>query len=192
MDDNEKNDEISNEGDDVLFEASDDEGSALTGAQKLKELREKLKAVEQEKQEYLTGWQRAKADYVNLQKQLDEARNRAKMIAEEQLFDDLLPVLDSFFFAFNNKEAWEAVDANWRTGIEYIYGQLKGILEARGLSSYDDMGKPFDPMRHQAVTETQTEDESKAGTVAATLKLGFAYKESILRPASVSVYTLKK
>ncbi|HSE56924.1 MAG TPA: nucleotide exchange factor GrpE [Candidatus Paceibacterota bacterium] len=183
---------MDDERNDVEFEASDDEGGALTGVQKLKELREKLKQAEKEKQEYLDGWQRAKADYVNLQKQLDEARIRAKTITEEQFFDDLLPVLDSFYFAFNNKEAWEAVDANWRTGVEYIYGQLKGILEARGLSSYDDTGAPFDPFRHQAVTEIETEDTAQAGTIAATLKLGFIYKDTVLRPASVSVYTLKK
>ncbi len=180
------------ERDDIELEPSDEEGMAQSGAQKLQQLREKLKAAEKESREYLDGWQRARADYANIQKQLEEAKIRAKTIVEEQLFDDLIPVLDSFYYAFNNKEAWEAVDANWRKGVEYIYGQLKGALEARGLSSFEDIGKPFDPIRHQAVTETETEDEAKAGTIATALKLGFTYKDGILRPASVSVYKLKE
>jgi molecular chaperone GrpE (heat shock protein) len=32
-------------------------------------------------------------------------------------------------------EAWEAVDKNWRTGIEYIFGQLKAVLEKEGVTS---------------------------------------------------------
>ncbi len=177
--------------DDVAFEPSDEEGAAFGSDNKLKSLREELKALKKERQEYLDGWQRSRADYANLQKQIEEVKIRAKTIAEESLFDDLIPVLDSFYFAFNNKETWEAVDQNWRLGVEYIHGQLKGILESRGLSSFVDIGKPFDPNRHEAVAETQTDNPDLDGMIATVLKPGYLYRNSVLRPATVSVYKLK-
>ena len=177
--------------DDMVFEETTEEGEVVSHKDKIKSMREALVACKQERQEYLDGWQRARADYSNAQKELEETKTRAKSLAEEQLLEELVPVLDSFYYAFNNKEAWEAVDANWRQGIEYIHSQLKGVLEAHHLSAFEDLGKSFDPLRHQAVTEIETENETQAGTIASVLKPGYLYRDSVLRPATVSVYKFK-
>jgi molecular chaperone GrpE (heat shock protein) len=49
--------------------------------------------------------------------------------ANERLIDGLIPVLDSFELAMNNKEVWEKTDKNWRVGVESIAGQLKKSIE---------------------------------------------------------------
>lgn len=181
MDDNE----------DVVFEESNEEGEALNGAQKMKQLRDKLKVVEKEKQEYLDGWQRARADYSNLLKANEEDKKRLRGIIEEGFIEELIPVVDSFQSAFNNKEAWEAVDENWRKGIEYIYQQLMNTLESHSLRAFGEINDPFDPNIHQAVSETNTEDTDLDHKVAKVLQKGFMLGGNVLRPARVSVYTLQ-
>lgn len=180
------------EPEDVVFEESTEDGTALDGTQKIKKLQEKIKLLEKEKTEYLDGWQRARADYANLQKTAEEDKKRIKGLFEEQFIEELLPVVDSFGMAMNNKQAWEKVDATWRTGVEYIYGQLMTALKDRGFSAFGAVGDVFDPIFHQAVSEVETEDQAQDHVIASVLQQGYKLNENTLRPARVSVYVVKK
>lgn len=177
---------------DIVTEESDEEGAELGSAQKIKKLQDKIKLLEKEKQEYLNGWQRTRADYANLVKNQEEDKKRLRSVITEGVIEELLPVVDSFGMAFNNKEAWEAVDKNWRTGIEYIYQQLMNVLTAHELHAFGIVGELFDPSRHQAVSEVETNDETKDHTVASVLQQGFLIKDSVVRAARVSVFVYKK
>lgn len=183
------------EAQDVTFEESTDEGVERSAAEKVKKLKEKITILEKEKAEYLTGWQRARADYVNLQKTVEEDRKRLKDIFTESFIADFIPVVDSFHMAFANKDAWEKVDANWRTGVEYIYNQLMNTLESHGLKAFGETGDMFDPAKYEAVGEQEreekTDDTSKDHTVAKIIQKGFMLGESVVRPARVVVYTAK-
>ncbi len=178
------------EHDDVIFEASTEEGEALSGAQKIKDLREKIKELEKEKTEYLDGWQRARADYANLQKTTDEDRKRLRTIIEQSFVEDLLPVLDSFSLAMANKQVWESVDQNWRKGVEYIQSQLFTILKDRGVQPFGIVSDLFDPSKHEAVGEVSTTDVSQDHHIAQVLQQGYILGEVVIRPARVTVYTL--
>lgn len=178
--------------DDVIFEESTEEGDALSGGAKIKKLQEKIKGLEKEKQEYLDGWQRARADYANLQKTTEEDRKRARALIEESFIEELIPVVDSFLMAMGNIEAWKKVDPAWRTGVEYIYSQLMNTLESHDLRIFGEVGDTFDPLKHEAVGEETTEDTSLDHTIAKVNQKGFILGESILRPARVTVYSLEK
>lgn len=181
---------------DVVFDEeiveTNEDGIELSGADQIKKLREKIKGLEKEKQEYLDGWQRARADYANLQKNADEDKKRMRTLVEESFIEELLPTVDSFLMAMSNKEAWEKVDPAWRTGVEYIYGQLMNTLESHNLKIFGEVGDVFDPAKHEAVEEQETGDEKLDHTVAKVHQKGFMLGESVLRPARVLVYTLKK
>lgn len=177
--------------DEEIVEANED-GTELSGTDQVKKLREKIKGLEKEKQEYLDGWQRARADYANLQKNSDEEKKRMRTLVEESFIEELLPTVDSFLMAMSNKEAWEKVDPAWRTGVEYIYGQLMNTLESHNLKIFGEVGDTFDPAKYEAVEEQGTDDENKDHTVAKVHQKGFLLGESVLRPARVLVYTLKK
>ncbi len=181
--------------DDVIidpeFVESTEDGDELTGSDKIKKLQEKIKGLEKEKQEYLDGWQRARADYANLQKQTEEDKKRFKQLFAEKFVEDLIPVVDSFSMAMNNKEAWEKVDATWRTGVEYIYNQLIGALQTHGFELFGGAGDVFDPARYEAVSEEESDDASKDHTVAKVIQKGFMLGESVIRPARVVVWKAK-
>jgi molecular chaperone GrpE len=116
---------MNNEGDEFI--PDDGEGNIPATKDAVKDLREKLKKAIAEKQEYMDGWQRSKAEFINARKRDEESRKEIIKFANEGLLMDIVPVLDSFTMAFSNKEAWEKVDQNWRIGVEHIYSQLKGI-----------------------------------------------------------------
>lgn len=174
---------------DITIEESTEEGDALSGASKIKKLQEKIKLLEKEKQEYLDGWQRARADYANLQKQSEEDKKRMKALATESFIEELIPVVDSFLMAMANKDAWEKVDPAWRSGVEYIYQQLMNTLESHNLALFGEVGETFDPARHEAVSEEETDNESQDHAIAKVIQKGFLLGDSILRPARVIVFT---
>lgn len=176
---------------DEEIQPTTEEGEAISGASKIKKLQEQIKLLQKEKGEYLDGWQRSRADYANLQKTTDEDRKRMRTLIEENFIEELLPTVDSFLMAMSNKEAWEKVDPAWRTGVEYIYGQLMNTLESHNLKIFGEIGETFDPAKHEAVGEESTEDAKLDHTVAKVNQKGFMLEDSIIRPARVTVYKTK-
>lgn len=177
--------------DDVVFE-EDAENSFAGGAGQMKRLRDQLKECQKEKQEYLDGWQRARADLQNLKK--EQAGEREKMIkfAQEDLLYELLSVTDSFTMAFADKEAWEKVDTNWRTGVEYIYAQLKGVLERKGITEIAPLDQKFDPGEHTSIEAISTDDAGKDETIVEVVQNGYRLNGKVIRPARVKVAQYKK
>lgn len=177
---------------DPEFVESTEDGDELAGSDKIKKLQEKIKTLEKEKTEYLDGWQRARADYANLQKTSEEDKKRFKQLFTEQFVEDLFPVIDSFNMAMSNKEVWEKVDAGWRTGVEYIYGQLMSALKEHNLEVFGEKGDEFDPTLHEAVSEVETSDKRFDHRIDTVLQRGYKLGDSVLRPARVNVLVYKE
>lgn len=178
--------------DDISYVESTEDGDTLPTKDIVKKLREDLKKARSEKEEYLTGWQRAKADYVNLQKEMDMVRANTSVLTKEKMVENLLPSLDSFDMAMGNKENWEKVDPNWRTGVEYIYQQIMTGLSDSGIEKIDKVNIPFDPMLHESIESVPTDDESKDHTIAKVIQAGFKIGERVIRPARVHLFEYKK
>ncbi len=168
---------------DVVFE--DEEMG--NGPAAMKRLRERLKTAVKEKQEYLEGWQRAKADLVNVKREHEDARARMMHMGKSAMIEDLLSVADSFDMAFGNKEAWEKVEPEWRTGVEYIYAQFSRVLDDHGISVINPLGEHFDPTKHEAVEMVPVDTEAEDGVVIAVLSKGYLFDGKVLRAARVKV-----
>ncbi|MEI8339252.1 MAG: nucleotide exchange factor GrpE [bacterium] len=184
VEDTQENKEITEE-----FVPEDEDGNP---AVLIKKLREKIKKLEGEKQEYLTGWQRARADYSNFKKETEE--NRANLIgfANKNLLQDLMPVLESFDMAIGNKEAWEKVDFNWRMGVEYIANQLKRVMEDNGLVEINPVGQTFNPAQHEAVEHIAVDKKEDDHKVVSVIKKGYILKGTVITPAKVKVGDFKE
>ncbi|MEK7065765.1 MAG: nucleotide exchange factor GrpE [Patescibacteria group bacterium] len=186
----EKHDKTEESGsDDVVFESEEDS----TPADQIKKLRERLKIALAEKEEYLAGWQRAKADLVNYKREtLRESDIRAQCAVEDTM-EALLPVLDSFVLAQSHKETWEKVDQNWRQGIEYIHAELLRTLSDRGLALIDPpVGSPFNIAMHAGVENVHTDDVEKDGMIAEVVQKGYLLSDKVLRPARVKVFQYRE
>lgn len=166
------------------FEEVNDDGEQ-NSLQMIKKLREKIKKLEVEKKEYLDLSQRTRADYMNLKKEIDNERSSGRKFATKRFIEELLPVLDSYDMAQANKEAWEKVDQSWRMGVEYIFGQLRTVLEREGVTSFGSVGDTFDPMLHESMETVPVNDVSKNDTIVKILQNGYKMHDTVLRPARV-------
>lgn len=173
-------------------ELTPDEGEELGLQQKLKQARVDLSTCKKELQDYLTGWQRAKADLVNERKVFDKKLLETRVRAHEELLRDLLPVLDSFDMAFADKAAWERVDKNWRMGVEYIYANFISILSQYNIVPFDDVGAPFDPSQHESIEMIPTDNKEEDHLIKEVLQRGYKQGNVIIRPAKVKVAIYKE
>ena len=158
----------------------------------LKKFRADLKEVQKQKEEYLTGWQKERADFFNYKKQEDERRTMFSESMRERILTRFLSVIDSFNMAFANKEAWEKVDDNWRKGVEYIYTQMNTIFEEYGVKAIGEVGETFDPNIHQSIDVVETDKKELEHTVANVIQKGYKLGERVIRPARVNVYEYKQ
>ena len=176
---------------DLKFESSEEElGNAKLGGE-LKRLRDKLKESEFKAAEYLAGWQRAKADYLNLKREEDEAKNELAAFAKKPILLELIHLADTFDLALSNKESWQNVPENWRQGVEYINKELLAILERNGLVPIDPLGLIFNPEEHHSVGILETTDLNEDNKVIQVLKKGYRLNGQLIRAAQVKVGELK-
>lgn len=175
-----------NDENDIKIEADENLDDSVVAEENaldtIKSLKEKLKKATAEKQEYLNGWQKDKAEFLNARKRDQEAQKDFARFSNENIISELIPVLDSFNMAMGNKEAWEKVDKNWRIGVEYISNQLKKVLEDFGLKEIDPIGKKFDPMRDEAI-----EDGKDSDTVTTVVQKGYELNGKVLKAPKVKI-----
>ena len=192
MNDEEAKKEITppeNEAEVLEFEFNDDGEEDLKKT--LKKLRSSLKQATKEKEEYLTGWQKERAEFANYRKQEDERRMHFSESVRERILTRFLSVIDSFNMAFANKEAWEKVDENWRQGVEHIYTQMNTIFEEYGVKAIGEVGEIFDPNIHQSIDLIETDKKELDHKVANVNQKGYKLGERVIRPARVNVYEYK-
>lgn len=148
----------------------------------IEELQAKLDACEKEKGEYLDGWKRAKADFVNYKK--DEAERVATLakFANESLLQELVLILDSFALGLSVLEGDKAAEK----GMNLVKLQLEDVLRKYGLERIKiSPGDAFDPATQEAVGEVPS--ASPPGSVAEIAEDGYALNGKVVRPAKVRV-----
>src|SRR3989338_1105837 len=116
MKDEEKNE---NEELTVVDESFGDEAEG-----KIKKLKEELKECRKKAEEYLAGWQRAKADFINARRDEEKNLEATAKYSNERLLYEIVKVLDSFEKALAEPEPEE----KWKTGFERIRNQLLQII----------------------------------------------------------------
>ena len=175
--------------DPIDIELENDEAGAEVQSDKIKKLRAELEKCKEEKQEYLVGWQRCKADSINARKDAVLMAERSGNRSRDSLIEDIIPALDSFDMAIGG-DAWANMDPNWRMGMENVRSQLITALSNQGVSAYAETGDAFDPTLHDAVQEIEA--EGKPGSIARVLRRGYRVAEKIIRPAHVAVIVHKE
>ncbi len=177
---------------DFSFEETGAEGDEKSLQEKLKNLREKLKEKTEEAKQNLDGWQRARAEVVNKEKQIQSEKLEIYKQAATNILEELIPVLDGYEMARKNKESWEKVETNWRVGIEYIFQQLMGVTENSGLKKVEPkVGDVFDVNKMHAIEEVETDDDNLDHKVSDIIQSGYELNGKLLREAKVKIYIRK-
>ena len=157
----------------------EENGSSVEDLQK--ELQECLK----QKDEYLAGWQRARADFLNYKKEEAEHVSDLLNYSSENFILELLPILDSFSMAEKILSDEAKKDSNIQ-GMLQIKNQLLDFLKKQDMEEIKSLGEKFNPNFHEAVEEVETESE-EPGIVIEELQKGYTLQGRVIRPARVKV-----
>ncbi len=175
-----------------------DEDSSGSAEEKIKKLKDKLNAVLKEKEEYLSGWQRCRADFVNAKRMADVDRLSILDSAGESFVKDILPVLDSFDLALANMKAIDgespdaSVGTGWRAGFVGIYSKMIEILGRKGLKQIGQVGDKFDINLQEPVAMIPVDSEEQDDIVTDVLQRGYTMNGRVIRPAKVTVGQFNK
>lgn len=191
MDDKDQKDDTVELEEDIAPEELELEEIEASSKDRLKKLKEKLNASEEERRKVLEDCQRLKADFLNARKRLEEQNERNKELAVSDFVERLMPLYDSFEMAMGNKEAWEAVDETWRRGVEAMHKELQSILASYNVRVISPVGESFDPNLHEAIGQEDVSDKSSHDTVTSVLQSGIVREIGgdtvVIRPARVRV-----
>lgn len=149
------------------------------------ELQAEVKRLSAMAEEYLDGWQRARADFSNYKKRIEREQQDTYRRAAGDILTRYLTIVDDLERALKDRPT-DGDGAQWAEGIELIYRKLHTFLEAEGVEPIEALGQPFDPNLHEAISHEES-DEFEAGHVTEVLQQGYKMGETVLRPALVRV-----
>ena len=138
-----------------------------------------LDAVIAERDSYMDQFARARADYQNLRRRVEQDQISARQQAARDILLQLLPVVDDFDRAMANAPDG-AEQQTWVSGTRMVGKKLLGVLERYGVKRYESVGAPFDPKHHDAVAT-----DGDGSHVVEAYQEGYTLGDQVLRPAMV-------
>jgi molecular chaperone GrpE len=128
---------------------------------------------------------RMAAEIENTRKRLERERSEGISFANDSIIRGLLPVIDNLERAVQHGEK----ETNCQSLLEGVRMTLKSVgdvLERFGCTSFESLGKSFDPKYHEAVMQ-QESTEHPEKTVIQELQKGYMLHDRLIRPAMVVV-----
>lgn len=172
---------MAKEKEEIEIVADEEENNLPDLQKKIKKLKEELKKCEAERKEYLGGWQRAKADFINYRKDEQKRFIETMQFAAAGLILEILPVLDSF-----NLASVRGLTSETEKGILLIRSQLEDVLKKMGLEEITiKLGEELNPEKHESVGEM--ESDLPEGKIAEVIQKGYLFQNRVLRPARVKI-----
>jgi molecular chaperone GrpE len=158
----------------------------------IEDLEQRLADLAAQLQTVTTEHRRSLGEFEEVKARMRREAAREVERGRRVLLGELLDVVDNLDRAIATSHepagssASEAVGSVVR-GIELVRDQFLAKLEAFGVSRLPALGRPFDALRHEAVTTAPVAHPSQDGVVLAVVKEGYAIGDEVLRPASVVV-----
>ena len=149
----------------------------------IKKLRDRLRAAEAESKTNLDGWQRTKADFVNLKRDEETRRQYTEERIKASVAEDMIPVLDSFEMSAKHSD---------NKDLQALHKQLLGSIKNMGIERFGTAGEMFDPHKHEALREVEIETPEDEHKIVSVERSGYSIGNHIIRPAQVSVGVLNK
>jgi len=133
-----------------------------------------------QKEDYL----RLAADFDNFKKRTQRDFAQRAVAEKESFIADLLPVLDNLERALAC--GLSASSEQLRLGVEMTLQQLVHLLHRHGIEGIEDVGLPFDPHRHEAIS-LGGDPSQPEHIVLEVIERGYSCGERVFRPAKVIV-----
>jgi molecular chaperone GrpE len=144
-----------------------------------------LEECKKQRDEYLAGWQRARADLLNYKKEEMERFGQVLKFAGEEFVLKVLPILDNFNL-IEKKLPEDLKEEENIKGVLQLKKQIEDFLKSQGVEEIKISGEKFDPNFQEAV-ETIEKEDMESGTILEEIQKGYTIHGRVLRPAKVKV-----
>ena len=178
------------EQEDAVLQAAED---AQEPAEAAEEAAEEDPAVSEYKNKLVAALHEAEevklrclAEMDNYKKRLQREKEEQTAYAAEKILTDILPTLDNFDLALQYGAQAPDTCKDMLVGIEITRGMLLDVLKKHGLSPVGEVGQPFDPNDHEAVSN-EAGSGVEQGHITRVLQKGYRLGSRLLRPARVIV-----
>ena len=143
---------------------------------------DQTKKLKEENIDLKDKWQRALADYQNLERRTQTEISQRVSEKTNNLLLNFLNIYEDFLRAENSLSK-EKIDTS---GIIAVIKNMENILAENNIKPIDAVGEIFDPQLHEAVSmvEDSTLDD---GTITQEVSKGYISGKAILKPSKVIV-----
>ena len=132
---------------------------------------DKLSLCEKERDEYLEGWKRAKADLINSKKEWEEKIKTLNKYVKTDIISSLLPVLDAL-------ESTKDIEG-WNEMRKLAEDTFKKI----GLEEIKAVDEEFNPEYHESVGG----EDGDGHKIVEVIQKGYKIGDMVVRPARVKI-----
>lgn len=140
--------------------------------------------------ENLAGWQKALADYQNLQKETDNRLKDISNYTKNNLVLELLPIFDNYRTAITHIPKKEKKES-WAIGLEHILKLWDTFLENNNIEEIEALGKEFNHDKHESIGEVEDE-EKEDQEIVEVKEVGYILKDRVIRPSKVIINNRKE
>ena len=147
-------------------------------------LEDQLAQLREERDSYLDGLQRSRADLDNFRKRATQEKLQAASRGKADILQALLPILGNMRLALQHAD--QSADAV-RQGVQMIWQQFEGFMRDQGIEPIATVGEPFDPAHHEALSTVPATDDHPPDTIVTEIKAGYLFEGRLLSAAQVVV-----
>src|SRR3989344_1426537 len=131
-------------------------------------------------EEYLNGWKRAQADYINYKNEEANRVQELRQCANENIIMELLSALDNLDAVIREiPKDIEDKHKEWFAGLYSTVDQFSSLLIKHGVQKIEVYGAKFDPSVHEAISGNDFDAEM------IEVRAGYVMSGKVIRPARV-------
>ena len=139
---------------------------------------DQTKKLEVENSELKDKWQRALADYQNLERRTQVEISQRVSSKTNDLLLNFINIYEDFVRAENSLSK-EKIDTS---GIIAVIKNMENLLAENNIKPIDAIGEIFDPQLHEAVSMV-VDDTLDEGTITQEVSKGYISGKAILKPS---------
>lgn len=143
---------------------------------------DEIKKLQDENIELKDKWQRALADYQNLERRTQTEIYQRVSEKTNNLLLNFLNIYEDFLRAENSLSK-EKINTD---GIQAVIKNMESLLSENNIKPIEAIGEIFDPQIHEAVSMVE-DDSLDDGTITQEVSKGYISGKAILKPSKVIV-----
>lgn len=167
-------------------QAKTDETVNTEETDKTADLQKEIDELKQKCETMHNDYLRLYADFENYKKRTLKEKSELIKSAGENIFTDLLPLIDDFERAEKAMKEATEVDAV-KEGMQLIYNKFVKFLEQKGVKEIQTEAQGFDTDFHEAIAKIPAPTDDLKGKVIDCTQKGYTLNEKVIRYAKVVV-----